>query len=224
MYTILLVDDDSILLEANKQYFESGDYHVFCAATAKKAQEIIRTTQLDCIVLDVDLPDGSGFDLCTDVRKFTSIPIVFLSAYTEEESRIRGLTIGGDDYVCKPFYQKELEIRVRMRILRRYENHPAARYEFDGLIVDAGSYTVTYHDKKGDFSRLEFEVLLFFAEHPGRIYSYEQLYDSIWKEPLNESRHNLQARVARVRLKLRTLCPDREYIRTIRHKGYQFMP
>ncbi|MBS5605003.1 MAG: response regulator transcription factor [Enterocloster asparagiformis] len=224
MYTILLVDDDQATLEANEQFFAENGYEVFCSATGRRAVEMIQTIKLDCVILDIDLPDEDGFDVCSRVRTFTSLPIIFLSNYTEEESRIRGLVIGGDDYVCKPFSQRELELRVRARIHQRYGDRPAEILQFDGLVINTGDRTVSFNRRYGEFSRIEFDILAFLARHPNRIYSYEQLYDNIWNEPLNESRHNVQARIASVRQKLFDLCPGKEYIQTVRRKGYQFVP
>ena len=224
MYTILLVDDDQATLEANEQFFAENGYEVFCSATGRRAVEMIQTIKLDCVILDIDLPDEDGFDVCSRVRTFTSLPIIFLSNYTEEESRIRGLVIGGDDYVCKPFSQLELELRVLARINQRYGDRPAEILQFDGLIINTGDRTVSFNRRYGEFSRIEFDILAFLARHPNRIYSYEQLYDNIWNEPLNESRHNVQARIASVRQKLFDLCPGKEYIQTVRRKGYQFVP
>lgn len=224
MYTILLVDDDQATLEANEQFFAENGYEVFCSATGRRAVEMIQTIKLDCVILDIDLPDEDGFDVCSRVRTFTSLPIIFLSNYTEEESRIRGLVIGGDDYVCNPFSQRELELRVRARIHQRYGDRPAEILQFDGLIINTGDRTVSFNRRYGEFSRIEFDILAFLARHPNRIYSYEQLYDNIWNEPLNESRHNVQARIASVRQKLFDLCPGKEYIQTVRRKGYQFVP
>ena len=224
MYTILLVDDDQATLEANEQFFAENGYEVFCSATGRRAVEMIQTIKLDCVILDIDPPDEDGFDVCSRVRTFTSLPIIFLSNYTEEESRIRGLVIGGDDYVCKPFSQRELELRVRARIHQRYGDRPAEILQFDGLIINTGDSTVSFNRRYGEFSRIEFDILAFLARHPNRIYSYEQLYDNIWNEPLNESRHNVQARIASVRQKLFDLCPGKEYIQTVRRKGYQFVP
>lgn len=126
--------------------------------------------------------------------------------------------------MCKPFSQRELELRVRARIHQRYGDRPAEILQFDGLIINTGDRTVSFNRRYGEFSRIEFDILAFLARHPNRIYSYEQLYDNIWNEPLNESRHNVQARIASVRQKLFDLCPGKEYIQTVRRKGYQFVP
>ena len=224
MYTILLVDDDQATLEANEQFFAENGYEVFCSATGRRAVEMIQTIKLDCVILDIDLPDEDGFDVCSRVRTFTSLPIIFLSNYTEEESRIRGLVIGGDDYVCKPFSQRELELRVRARIHQRYGDRPAEILQFDGLIINTGDRTVSFNRRYGEFSRIEFDILAFLSRNPDRIYTYEQRYDNTGNDPLKERRLNVPARIASVRLKLFDLCPGKEYIQTVRRKGYQFVP
>lgn len=224
MYKVLFVDDDSMILDANKAFFEKFNYTVFCAENAQHAIEYLKNVQLDCVVLDIALPDGDGFDVCLKAREFTSIPIVFLSSFLEEESRVNGLLIGGDDYVCKPYSLRELELRVRARIQRRYEDKPAELLKFGKLTIDTGNRTVYYGTEKGEFLRIEFDLLVFLARHPNQAFSYEQLYNAVWKEPMGSSRHNLQARIAKVRQKLFALCPDHEYIQTIRHLGYLFIP
>ena len=122
------------------------------------------------------------------------------------------------------FSLKELELRVNVRILRRYENQPPELLTFGDLIIDTGRLTAICHGVECTFPRLEFDILSFFAHHPNQLFTYEQLYDNIWKQPINESRHNLQARIGKVRKKLCDICPEKEYIRTIRHKGYLFVP
>ena len=96
--------------------------------------------------------------------------------------------------------------------------------KFGELTIDTGRLMVIYHGMEYAFPRLEFDILTFFARHPNQLFTYEQLYDNIWKQPINESRHNLQARIGKVRKKLCDICPEKEYIRTVRHKGYLFVP
>lgn len=221
---ILIVDDDRELVSSMEDHFTAAGFQVLRAATGAVALELIRRVRLDCVVLDVDLPDRNGFDLCAQMRADSAIPIVFLSCYTEEEHRVRGLTLGGDDYVCKPFSMKELELRVRARIQDRRAQRPAAVLKFEELVIDTGRRVVAYGDRTGDFARIEFDILAFLAQHPGRVFSYEQIYDGIWQEPMGRSRHNLQARVASMRQKLTQLCGGKNYISTVRRKGYSFTP
>lgn len=223
-YKILMVDDDPELLKLNRHFFEECGYETVCVETARLAMDIISTARFDCVILDIDLPDSDGFDVCTAIRATSSLPIVFLSAYSEEENRIRGLSIGGDDFVSKPYSLPELGLRVQLRIQAHRKELPDEILCFDDLMIDTGRRIVSYNGETGELSRIEFDILAFLARHPERVFSYEQLYDSVWREPLNLGRHAVQARIADLRQKLYAICPDKEYIRTIRHKGYQFVP
>ena len=103
---VLIVDDDRTVLEDNREYFEKMGYETVCADTSGTAEEIINSAALDCVILDIDLPDGNGFELCARVRERTGLPIVFLSGYTEEQSRIRGFSIGGGGFVWETYNLK----------------------------------------------------------------------------------------------------------------------
>lgn len=223
MKRVLLVDDDKTVQEDNRRYFEQQGYEVVCAATARRAEEIVCAAALDCVVLDVDLPDESGFSLCARLRERTSLPIVFLSGYTEEESRIKGLSIGGDDYVCKPYSLAELELRVSARIRSGRMTAPPHPLRYDRLVIDPGSRTVTYGDHSTDLSTYEFDVLYLLARNPGQVFTYEQIFHQVWKVPVNRGLKSLQMMIVRIRQKLLELCPERDYIQTIRRKGYLFV-
>ncbi|PNV59808.1 DNA-binding response regulator [Clostridium sp. chh4-2] len=224
MNKILVVDDDRMVLNDNRQYFEKLGYEVICADTAARAEEIICSAALDCVILDVDLPDESGFDLCARVREKTGLPIVFLSGYTEEQSRIKGLSIGGDDYVCKPYSLAELELRVRARIRAGRAIQPPQPLQYGLLVINPGNRSVSYGERSADLSTFEFDVLYFLARHPGEVFSYDQIFDQVWKSPVNKGLKSLQMMIVRIRQKLITLCPDHDYIQTIRRKGYLFVP
>ena len=224
MYNVLMVDDDLVILENNKTYFNAMGYEVVCAATATAAEKIILSNALDCVILDVDLPDMSGFELCEKIRSKTGLPIVFLSGYTEEENRIRGLSVGGDDYVCKPYSLKELELRVQARIRSGRAAEPPRTLTFGPLSICPSSCSVSYEASSADFSSYEFDVLYFLARHPNEIYTPEQIYDSVWKAPINKGQQSLQVIMGRIRKKLYDLCPGHDYIQTKRYKGYLFVP
>ncbi len=224
MYKILMVDDDPTILVDNKMYFSAVGYEVICADTAQAAEKIILSNALDCVILDVDLPDMSGFALCEKIRTKTGLPIVFLSGYTEEENRIRGLSIGGDDYVCKPYSLKELELRVRARIRSGRAAEPPQALTYGSLSINPSSCSVSYETYSVDFSSYEFDVLHFLARHPNEIYTPEQIYDSVWKVPINKGQKSLKVIMGRIRKKLYEICPDHDYIQTKRYKGYLFVP
>lgn len=221
---ILIVDDDVNVLRDNQEYFEKMGYETICAKTAEKAEKLIGAAALDCVILDVDLPDGNGFELCERVREKSGLPIVFLSGYTEEQSRIQGLSIGGDDYVCKPYSLQELELRVRARIKARHNTEQPKPLHYGELTIIPNNRTVTFAGRTAAFSVFEFDVLYFLARHPEEVFSYEQIYDQVWKSPINKGIKSLQVIIVRIRQKLMELCPDHEYIQTIRRKGYFFVP
>lgn len=224
MSKVLMVDDDTSVLNDNKQYFEALGYEVICVDNAGDAQRIILSAALDCIVLDVDLPDMNGFDLCARIREKTGLPIVFLSGYTEEQSRIQGLLIGGDDYVCKPYSLQELELRVQRRIKAGRTAEPPDPLRYGAMLINPGNRTVFYGDATVDFTTYEFDVLYFLAQHPEQVFTYDQIYDQIWCAPVNKGVKSLQMIIVRIRQKLSSLSPEHEYIQTIRRKGYLFVP
>ena len=224
MYKILVVDDDPIILDDNQTFFRTMGYDVICSSTAAHAEEIILSNALDCVILDVDLPDRNGFSLCEKIRTKTGIPIVFLSGYTEEESRIRGLTVGGDDYVCKPYSLRELELRVQARIRAGRAAEPPRNLTYGSFCISPATCSASYESRSVDFSSYEFDVLYFLARHPGEIFTPDQIYDSVWNAPINKGQKSLQVIMGRIRKKLYELCPDHDYIQTKRYKGYLFVP
>ncbi len=224
MYKVLMVDDDPLILEDNRTYFTAKGYEIICADTAEAAEEIILSNALDCVVLDVDLPGMSGFSLCEKIRSKTGLPIVFLSGFTEEENRVRGLLLGGDDYVCKPYSLKELELRVQARIRSGRAAEPPKTLVYGSLSICPASCSVDYENRTAAFSSYEFDVLYFLARHPGEIFTPEQIYDSVWKAPINKGQKSLQVIMGRIRKKLYELCPECDYIQTKRYKGYLFVP
>lgn len=224
MYRVLMVDDDPDVLKMNSNYFKKLGYDVLCACNTKDALKITHTVQLDCVVLDIDMPGDDGFEACICLRETSMVPIVFLSGYGDYDYRIRAFRLGGDDFVVKPYCLEELELRVHNRIQRHLKQESSEVLCFSKLVLDSGTRTICFDGVTGDFSQLDFDILFFLAKHPNQVFSYEQLFDRVWHEPINEGRHTLQSRIAKVRQKLNRLCPGHEYIKTVRLKGYYFSP
>ena len=222
MYRILLVDDDPHIQRTNEAYLKKQGYHICTANNGADALKIASSTALDAIVLDVDMPDIDGVAVCRRIREVSGVPIIFLSAYARTDDRIRGLVAGGDDYMGKPYSLAELELRIRLRIRRRHNREIRDVLHFGELEIDLGLREVRCQEKSISFTALEFDLLAFLAQNPGQVFSYEQLYDRVWKAPINKGIHNMQVCMARVRQKLERLCPGVHYIETVRGKGYQF--
>lgn len=222
MYRILLVDDDPHIQKTNEAFLKRCGYEVHCADTGAGALALASTTALDGVVLDVDMPGMDGLTVCRRLRETSGVPILFLSAYAKTDDRIRGLLAGGDDYLAKPYSLMELELRLRLRINRRYHIEAGEVLKFGQLEIDIGLQEVRYGQQTGNFTALEFELLAFLARNAGQVFSYEQLHDRVWKSPINQSLHNIQVCTARVRQRLEQLCPGMHYIETVRGKGYRF--
>lgn len=223
MYRVLLVDDDPHILKTNRSYLENLGYEVVTAQSGRKALDVAASAALDAIILDVEMPGLDGVEVCRRIREVSAVPILFLSAYADADDRVRGLMAGGDDYLAKPYSLQELELRLRLRIQRRGSDPRDQVLQFRDLTIDPGLREVRSGERTAPFTALEFDLLAFLARHPGQVFSYEELYDRVWKSPMNQGIHNMQVCMARVRQKLERLCPGAHYIETVRGKGYRFL-
>jgi len=223
MYRVLLADDDHHILKTNETYLTRLGYEVISVDNGADALRAASAAAIDAIVLDVDMPGMDGLAVCRQLRKVSGVPIIFLSAYGKEDDRIRGLMMGGDDYLCKPHSLVELELRIRLRIQRRLNIETREVLRFGELEIDLGMREVRYRGEAATLTSLEFKLVTFLAQNPGQVFSYEQLYDRVWNEPLNKGIHNMQVCMARLRQKLDRLCPGAHYIETVRGEGYRFL-
>lgn len=222
MYRVLLVDDDPHIQTTNSAFLKKQGYEVYLAETGTEALRIAETTALDGVVLDVDIPGMDGITLCRRLRELSGIPVIFLSAYAQTDDRIKGLIAGGDDYLGKPYSLVELELRLRLRIQRHYHVVSDKILQYGALEINLGLREVRYGDNTVSFTALEFDLLSFLAQNPDQVFSYEQLYNGVWRSPMNQGLHNIQVCMARVRQKLERLCPGVHYVETVRRKGYRF--
>ena len=224
MKKLLFIDDDTDFLKSNRLYFERKNYEVFCLNKPNDAIPFLSSTAIDCIVLDIDMPDMTGFEVCQKIRDISGTPIIFLSGLADIKNRISSFQAGGDDFLAKPYDIIELELRIEARIRKNEQVFFSDIMRFGDLCIDENRRMITYKERRGEFSALQFDIIAFMARNPGKVFSYEQIYDRIWKEPILKSRHNLQVAVATVRQKMARLCDGRQYIRTLARKGYYFTP
>ena len=222
MYNVLLVDDDLHILNANEKYLTRQGYRISRAEDGESALKLASTAAFDAVVLDVDMPGMDGVSVCSRLREVSAVPIIFLSAYARTDDRIRGLMAGGDDYIGKPYSLVELELRLRLRIQRHKNVENGEVLRFDALEIDLGLREARFRGERAQLTVLEFDLLAFLARNPDQVFSYEQLYDRVWKAPLNQGLHSIQVCMARVRQKLDALCPGVHWIETVRRKGYRF--
>lgn len=223
---ILVVDDDEEIRKLLVRYLETQGYRATTASNARELGERLRNGRPDLVVLDVMLPDGSGVDLCRDIRKTSSIPIILLTALKEDVDRIIGLEIGADDYVGKPFNPRELVARIRAVLRRAGDQAPVAQpgtrvFRFLGFRVDRDARQIT--DETGAEAPLtaaEFDLLLAFLERPGRVLSREQLLEITQGRSLGAFDRSIDVLISRLRRKLGDTGTF-QILKTLRNGGYQ---
>ena len=221
---ILVVDDDPEIRKLLARYVESQGFRVLLAASCCELHEQLATHQVDLVVLDVMLPDGSGLDACRDLRAARSnVPIILLTALKEDVDRIIGLEIGADDYLGKPFNPRELIARVRAVLRRRGEMPAEAQAEkffrFGGYTADPQTRRVTGPDGDVDLTGAEFDLLKTFLERPGRVLSRDQLLDLTRGREGDGFDRSVDVLISRLRRKLGGR--GTQLIKTVRNGGYQ---
>jgi DNA-binding response OmpR family regulator len=223
---VLVVDDEPMVREVVCAYLAREGFTVEEAADGRTALDHIRSHQPDLVVLDVMLPEIDGFSLLAEVRKKTDVPVILLTARTEEPDRVLGLELGADDYVVKPFSPRELAARVRT-VLRRAQTSRsvAERLQFDGLTIDGATREVTVDGRTVDLTPREFELLAYLAASPRQVFSraqiLEQVWDSSdeWQDPSTVTVH-----VRRIRQKIEENPNTPRYVCTVWGVGYRFEP
>lgn len=231
---ILIVEDEMAIADTIVYALGTDGMQTVHCTLGQAALDHLRDTRFDLVVLDVGLPDLSGFEVCRRLRTFTDVPVIFLTARHDEIDRIVGLEIGADDYVIKPFSPRELAARVRV-ILRRFyrtagaQPAPApavaqAATTAPGFVLDADGARVSWLGHALDLTRYEFGLLALLVRHPGRIYSREQLMDLVWHEALESADRTVDTHIKTLRAKLRAIDPERDPIRTHRGMGYSLQP
>ncbi len=222
---ILVVDDDPEIRKLLARYIESQGFHVLLAASCHELRERLATHPVDLVVLDVMLPDGSGLDLCRDLRaERSSVPIILLTALKEDIDRIIGLEIGADDYLGKPFNPRELVARIKA-VLRRQADvgarAPSGRiYRFDGYLADPQTRKVSYRSgAEIELTGAEFDLLQTFLDRPGRVLSRDQLLDLTRGRDGDALDRSIDVLVSRLRRKF----GDVTLFKTVRNGGYQLV-
>ncbi len=199
---LLLVEDEADVLEINREYFEGKGYDAVCATTLAEARFQLEEHAPDLILLDVMMPDGSGFDFCAELRQKTNAPIIFLTCRDENESVIKGLLQGGDDYVTKPYDLNVLSARVAAQ-LRRTGVMTAGKIELSPLTIDFLSGEATLNGERIPLTQKELQLLGCFALFAGRRLSYEEIYRRAWGETSPGASGAIRTHVANLRKKLK---------------------
>ncbi len=230
---ILIVDDEAGLLNLLKITLQKERYNnITCAVTAAQALEYIKSNTYDLILLDVMLPDLSGFDLCMEIRKLTFTPIIFLTACASDFDKLTGLTLGGDDYITKPF--NPLEVIARIKAILRRQNHyqETAKVNLsDNTIYDYGHFklntataTLLVDLIEVECTAKEFELLRFFCKNPNHVFTASQIYEAVWNGMGLGDEKTVTMHISKLRKKLGDDAKNPEILITLRGIGYKFIP
>lgn len=223
--TILVVEDEALIAETILYALKTEGFDPTWKATGGEALTFLRDNVTSLVVLDVGLPDTSGFDLCRELRRWSNVPVIFLTARSDEIDRIVGLELGADDYLAKPFSPRELSARVRAVLRRGGERASIASLSSTDAPQGIWSHDrarcrIGYRGRVLELTRNEYRLLDALLSHPGRVFSRDQLMRAAWDDPGAALDRTVDAHVKLVRAKLREVAPDADPIVTHRGLGY----
>lgn len=219
-YKILIIDDEEMILSMMEKCL-GEEFSVYTAENAKKALELLNIIP-DIILLDINMPEMDGLELCQLIRGHISCPIIFLTARVTERDVIKGLSVGGDDYITKPFRMDELLARISAHLRREERKGTAENLRFDEeLIIDYNSRTVFYGKEQLDFSNKEFEIIRFLSQNVGMVFDRETIYEKLWGYNGEGDSIVVKEHIRKIRNKL-SVYTDKNYIETVWGVGYKW--
>ncbi len=219
---ILIIEDESAIADTIAYALKTEGFTPHRSELGAEALERLRNESFRLVILDVGLSDLSGFEVCRRLRTFSDIPVIFLTARSEEVDRIVGLEIGGDDYITKPFSPRELVARVRV-ILRRTERSEMASPVASGFDLDEGRHRIRFCGQDLDLTRYEYLLLKFLLNAPERVFTRTQLMEQVWSSAEESGDRTVDTHVKTLRAKLREVNPNLDPIQTHRGLGYSLV-
>ena len=225
MYNILICDDEKDIVNALKIYLSNDDYIVFAAYNGRQALEIIRENDIHLVVMDIMMPQMDGISALTKIREEYNIPVILLSAKSEDTDKILGLNMGADDYITKPFNPVELQARVRSR-LRRYTKLGGKvvnddRLTIGGITLDDKSKTVTCDGEPVSLTPTEFDILRLLMHNPGQVFSPKEIYAKVWNDAPYGAENTVVVHIRHLREKLEINPAEPRYLKVVWGHGYK---
>lgn len=226
MNSILICDDDKDIVNALKIYLSNPDYRLFTAYNGEEALRIERENDLDLILLDIMMPGIDGIEVLSKIRERSNVPVILITAKSEDTDKILGLNVGADDYITKPFNPMELVARVSS-IIRRYTKLGASKIESGPLVVGGielsdKEKTIKIDGEERSFTPKEYDILKLLMENPGTVFSPREIYKRVWKEdPRFSSDNTVAVHVRHIREKIEITPNEPRYIKVIFGQGYK---
>ncbi len=218
---LLIVDDESSLIELLETHFRESGYLVYTAADGREALALLGV-EPDLILLDINMPGIDGLEFCRQIRCHVTCPILFLTARITEQDKVNGLSIGGDDYITKPFSLAELSARVEAHLRRDARSgQKMSLLTSQNLMVDLNRHTVTFAGQEISFSRREFDIIEFLLRNANQVFDRERIYEEVWGLEADGDSAVIKEHIRKIRSKLMQTC-GREFIETIWGMGYRW--
>lgn len=219
--SILIADDEQEIVSMLHRYFSRLGYTVYTAASGGAALKEAEKHP-DLILLDVNMPDIDGFTVCERIRNHLSCPIIFLTARVEDRDKIKGFSIGADDYVIKPFSIEELEARIAAHLRREKRRNVSSKVRFGrSVVIDYSSRIVLYHNEDMNFTKKEFDIISFLSRNKGIVFDRETIYEEVWGLEGAGDNTVVTEHIRRIRAKFLSL-GDKTYIETVWGCGYKW--
>ena len=226
MANILVCDDDKEIVDAIEIYLSQDGYKIYKAYDGEQAIQILDKEEIHLLIMDIMMPKLDGIRATLKIREYSSIPIIILSAKSEDTDKILGLNIGADDYICKPFNPLELVARVKSN-LRRYTSlgsltgENKAIYQVGGLVLNDDTKQVTVDDEPVKMTPIEYNILLLLMKNQGRVFSINQIYESIWNEDAIGEDNTVAVHIRHIREKIEINPKEPRYLKVVWGVGYK---
>ena len=226
MANILVCDDDKEIVDAIEIYLSQDGYKIYKAYDGEQAIQILDKEEIHLLIMDIMMPKLDGIRATLKIREYSSIPIIILSAKSEDTDKILGLNIGADDYICKPFNPLELVARVKSN-LRRYTSlgsltgENKAIYQVGGLVLNDDTKQVTVDDEPVKMTPIEYNILLLLMKNQGRVFSINQIYESIWNEDAIGADNTVAVHIRHIREKIEINPKEPRYLKVVWGVGYK---
>lgn len=225
MYNILICDDEQDIVNALKIYLSAPDFRLFEAGTGRQALEAVRREDIHLILLDIMMPEMDGISAMVKIREESNVPVILLTAKSEDTDKILGLNTGADDYITKPFNPVEVIARVRSQ-LRRYmqlgsRTETPSQLVIGGIELDDVSKEVTLDGKPVSLTPIEYDILRLLMESPGRVYSPKEIYRKVWKEPSVANDNTVAVHIRHLREKIEINPAEPRYLKVVWGQGYK---
>ena len=225
---ILVVDDEKEIAELVEIYLVYDGYKVFKAYNAEEGLQILSQEEIHLVLLDVMMPGMNGLEMCRKIRESSNIPVIMLSAKSEDLDKIVGLTGGADDYVTKPFNPLELTARVKSQLRRYTQLNPNAgpnyvnnEIHIRNMLINKDNHKVLIDDEDIKLTPIEFDILFLLASHPGKVFSTDEIFEKVWNEKVYEANNTVMVHIRRLRGKMKEDQREDKIITTVWGVGYK---